>query len=65
MTHEVTLTTLDGRRLWRRFDGRGRCVAAQDMPKQLTPEEVEQVFLSAAGFIAPPPWVTTLLEDLL
>ena len=45
MTHEVTLTTLDGRRLWRRFDGRGRCVAAQDMPKQLTPEEVEQVFL--------------------
>ena len=42
---EVMLTTLDGRRLWRRFDGRGRCVAAQDMPKQLTPEEVEQVFL--------------------
>ena len=45
MTHEVTLTTLDGRKLWRRFDGRGRCVAAQEMPKQLTPEEVEQVFL--------------------
>ena len=62
---EVILTTLDGRRLWRRFDDCGNCMAAEELRKQLTPEEVEQVFLSAAGFIAPPPWVTTLLEDLL